>query len=91
MLSPSRAGPEPPGGSAQWLWLCSRRRRRRLLAPGPQVPGSSFYPPFPPRIFFKGDPSWGGGLVSEWTSPGPPACWGPETAQEAVDYLPWVL
>lgn len=59
MLSPSRAGLEPPGSSAQRFRLCSRRRRRRLLAPGPQVPRSSFYHPFLPRIFFKGDPSWG--------------------------------
>ena len=61
MPSPSRAGPEPAvlGGSAQRLRFCSHRRLRRPLAPGPRVPGSSFYHPFMPRIFFKGDPSWG--------------------------------
>lgn len=51
--------PRLPGSSAQRLRLCSHRRLRRLLAPGPRVPGSSFYHPFLPRIFFKGDTSWG--------------------------------
>ena len=60
MPSPSRAGPEPTPPRQLRTAAPALQPQASTQAPGTGATGSRvFYHPFLPRIFFKGDTSWG--------------------------------